>query len=83
MDQVRAEVPLFFRAAGVTVLLAFLSMPVGRRHWPGGRFDPRVADPHSGGRRQHGNGRRETRPRRDHHLHRNHSRDAAGVSNCS
>jgi polar amino acid transport system substrate-binding protein len=28
MDQVRAEVPLFFRAAGVTVLLAFLSMPI-------------------------------------------------------
>ena len=28
MDQVRAEVPLFFRAAGVTVLLASLSMPV-------------------------------------------------------
>jgi polar amino acid transport system substrate-binding protein len=27
MDQVWLEVPLFFRAAGVTVLLAFLSMP--------------------------------------------------------
>ena len=28
LEQMRAEVPLFFRAAGVTVLLAFLSMPV-------------------------------------------------------
>jgi polar amino acid transport system substrate-binding protein len=28
MEQVRAEVPLFFRAAGVTVLLASLSMPI-------------------------------------------------------
>jgi polar amino acid transport system substrate-binding protein len=44
LEQVRAEVPLFFRAAGVTVLLASLSMPIAVaiglaaaliRAWPG------------------------------------------------
>ena len=39
--QVRAEVPLFFAAAGVTVLLACLSMPVRRGDRPGSRSDPR------------------------------------------